>query len=74
MKELRQFNGDIATRDAVIDYIRDFIDTEGLEKMYAKKDVSHIADATDLITKAFEQLEIEYGIKDKQEEPKNASR
>lgn len=59
---LRRFNGDISTKEALIDFLMEVINDEALEKMYKGDDVSHIKDAKNLIDKAFQQLDIIYGI------------
>jgi len=74
MDRLRTFNGDVATKEALLEFIMDFINEEALKKMYAKQDVSHIGDAVSLVNGAFESLEINYGIQIKQNTPTNEAR
>ena len=69
-----QFNGDITTKEAVMEYITDFIAKEGIRRMFAKEDVSHIADAKILLDGAFEQMQIDYGLKQKPTESINEAR
>lgn len=71
---LRQFNGDIHTRDAVKAYFEAHIAQYALEKMFDRKDVSGIADAKDILEKAFNQLEIDYGVPQKTQTPTNNAR
>jgi len=71
---LRQFNGDFNTKEALKAFIIDVINQEAIEKMYKREDVSHIADATELIEKAFDKLETTYGIQTKQTLPINQAR
>lgn len=66
---LRQFNGDISTKEAVLAFIHDYIDKKALEMMYKKENVEHISDAVKLVDGAFEQLEINYGIQQKPKPP-----
>jgi len=66
MSLLQSFNGDFATKEALLEYIHAHINTTALERMYRKEDVSHIADAKELIDSAFNQLEEDFGIKVKQ--------
>lgn len=73
-ERLRQFNGDVATKEALLGFIIDFINEEALKKMYAKQDVSHIGDAFSLINGAFESLETKYGIQIKQNPPTNQAK
>lgn len=71
---LRTFTGDVHTKEAVKEFIIEVIKTEGLEKMFAKEDVSHVAEAYDLINKAFEQLDQTYGIKERPTTPTNQAK
>lgn len=71
---LRRFNGDIQTKEALLAFIQDYIGDEALDKMYKKEDVSHIADAHELIIKAFEQLETLYAIKKESDTTINQAR
>ena len=63
MDILRRFNGDVATKEALREYIIEHIGKEGIYRMFNRQSVEHIADACELIQKAFEQLDIDYGIK-----------
>lgn len=74
MEILRTFSGDIGTKEAVINYVTDFIAEEGIRLMFDRKDVSHIADAKMLIDKAFEQLSKDYAIPTKPTTPINEAR
>lgn len=66
MDTLRRFNGDKATKEALRAYIIEHIGKEGVYRMFNRQSVEHIADACELIQKAFEQLDTDYGI---QEQP-----
>ena len=57
MDLLKRFNGDGATKEALQDFIIEVINEEAIKKMYLKEDVSHIADAKELIDSAFNKLE-----------------
>lgn len=59
---LRRFNGDLNTKEALVNFIIEVINDEALEKMYKGESVAHIKDAKNLIDKAFQQLDILYGI------------
>lgn len=74
MDLLRSFNGDVRTKEALIGFILDFIDQEGLRRIYAKEDVTSVADARTLIDGAFEALALEYAIPERPKEPTNVSR
>lgn len=63
MSLLQNFNGDIHTKAEVLAFIENFIAEEGLRRIYNREDVSSVADAKELIDKAFEALDLAYGIK-----------
>jgi len=65
---LRQFNGDVHTKDALIEYIHLFIADEGIRRIYANEDVSGVRDAKKLIDGAFEALHEQYAIPNKPKE------
>lgn len=71
---LRQFNGDVHTKEAVIEYLTDFIAAEGVRRIFRREDVSAVADAKDLIDKAFEALKDQYAIPTKEKAPTNQAR
>lgn len=71
---LRQFDGDIHTKDALISFIHQFIAIEGVRRIYAKESVDAVADAKELIDKAFSQLSIDYGLTITAPAPINESR
>ena len=71
---LNQFYNDEQTRNELIQFIHNFIDQEGLSRIYNREDVSSVADARELIDLAFSELENIYGIKEKVAQRKNQSR
>lgn len=74
MELLRRFNDDKATKEALKDYLNQFIAETAVNLMYERKDTSHIADAHDLINKAFDQINIDYGVQQKPIEQTNNAR
>ena len=74
MDLIRIFNGDVGTKEAVQEYITQFIANEGIRRIFAKEDVSAVADAKLLLDKAFDQMQAEYGLKQKPTEPINEAR
>jgi hypothetical protein len=68
---LNRFYNDEHTRNELIDFLNDFIDSEGLRRMYNREDVSAVADAKELIERAFSELENLYA--PKQRTPKKES-
>lgn len=63
MNLLAQFNGDTHTKEALLDYIHEHINTTALLRMYEGSDVSHIKDAKALIDSSFDKLQEDFGIK-----------
>lgn len=74
MDLLSRFNGDKHTRVAVLDYLKEFVGEYGKAKVLKREDVSGVADAYDIIEKAFEQLDITYAIPERTGETTNHSR
>ena len=62
---LRKFNGDPHTKDAFKAYMLSYIEAEAVKRVFNREDVSSVADAYELMNKVFEQLDIDYGIKEK---------
>ena len=71
---LKQFYNDEHLREELLAYLHAFIDEEALKRVYAKEDVSSVADARKLLDLAFSNLENLYGIKDKTPVTKNQAR
>lgn len=71
---LRRFNDDVGTKEALRDYMAYFIGLEGVRRIFARESVDAVADAKELIDKAFEALATEYGIKPQATTPTNDSR
>jgi len=74
MEEIRRFNGDIRTKEALKQYFEAFIAEECVRMAYERKDVSHIADAKELLDKVFTQIEIDYAIPTQQGEQTNQAK
>ena len=74
MNQLRQFNGDVETKNQLLTFIHDYIQSETIKRVYERGDVSHIADAKELIDGAFNLLEETYGIKVKPNVPTNEAK
>ena len=66
---LQQFNNDVHLRNEVIAFLNDFIEQEAVKRVYAREDVSAVADAKELVDLAFAELNNLYGIKDKAPKP-----
>jgi len=66
---LNRFYNDEHTREELVSFLHDFIDSEGLKRIYNKEDVSAVADARDLIDLAFSELQNQYAPKQKTPKP-----
>ena len=74
MNPLNQFTNDVNMRDEVKGFIDAFIDTEAVKRIYAREDVSGIADAKELIELAFNDLINTYAPKNKASQPISQAR
>lgn len=74
MNQLRQFNGDIETKKQLITFIHDYIQSETIKRVYERGDVSHIADAKELIDGAFDLLEETYSLRERPTTPVNEAK
>lgn len=74
MESLRRFNGDKHTKEELRAYLIDYIGREGIYRMFNRQSVEHIADACELIQKAFEQLSMDYAVPKQQPEHTNEAR
>jgi hypothetical protein len=74
MDILGRFYADKATKKEVQDYILAFLGEYAKDKVLTRCDVSGIADAKDIIDKAFENLDIIYAIPKRTEDTPNQSR
>lgn len=57
-KSLLEFYQDTTTKDNVHSYLIDFLKEEGIRKLFAKEDVSAVAEAKEMIDKAFENMDV----------------
>lgn len=62
---LQQFSNDKHTKGALLEYLIYSFQAKIIEKAMKKENVESLADACLEITKAFEQLDIDYGPKSK---------
>lgn len=74
MRSLQQFALDIDTRENVKNYLIEYLEKETVKRVFGKEDISGIADAKDVIEKAFYNLEVEFTPKPKVKEPVNEAR
>lgn len=71
MELLRRFNGDIHTKEALKEYIISFLEDVIIEKACKGECVKGAAEAINEVTRAFEQLDIDYGIKQPEDKQLN---
>ncbi len=65
MNPLQHFNGDVATKEALLAFIIQHINNTALDRMYEGVSVEHIKDAKELIEGAFDKLDSVYGLNKK---------
>lgn len=58
MKSLQEFYQDTTTKDNVHSYLIDFLKEEAVRKLFDKEDVSAVAEAKEMIDKAFENMDV----------------
>lgn len=71
---LKDFYLNESMRNDVKTYLIDFLKGQAIEKAFAKEDTSSVAEAKEVIDKAFENLEILFTIKSEGKEVKNEAR
>ncbi len=62
MESLRRFNGDKTTKQELKEYIVSFLQLRIIERSMKKENTDSLVDAIVELDKAFNQLDIEYGI------------
>lgn len=71
---LKDFYLNEAMRNEVQTYLMDFLKVQAIEKAFAKEDVSGIADAKQVLDKAFSNLEILFAPESEVKEQPNQAR
>lgn len=61
-RAVQDFYTNQALRDAVRAYIEECFKVEAVEMVFRREDVSHIADARDLLDRAFNQMEVDFKV------------
>lgn len=74
MKSLLEFHQDTETKNNVHSYLVDFLKEEAIKKVFDKEDVSAVAEAKEMIDKAFENMDIIFRPKLEVKEQKNEAR
>jgi hypothetical protein len=71
---LKDFYLNEAMRGDVKTYLIDFLKIQAIEKSFAKEDISGVAEAKEVIDRAFENLEVLFAPKSKGKKIKNEAR
>ena len=71
---LKDFYLNEVMRNDVKTYLIDFLKVQAIEKTFANEDVSGIADAKEVLDKAFDNLDILFATKSDSKEVKNEAR
>ena len=74
MKSLIEFNQDRDTRDNVHEYLLQFFKEEAVKRLMAREDAVALADASDLLDRAFENMEVLFASKSEGKEQINEAR
>jgi len=74
MDNLRRFNGDKNTKKDLLEYLVTFLEDSIVARAYKKENTDSLADASIELKKAFDQLDIDFAIKVKDDEPINQTR
>lgn len=74
MKSLLEFYNDKDTKENVKNYLIEYLRGEAVRKVFDKEDVSAVAEAKDIIDKAFENMDNMFAKKPISRETKNESR
>jgi len=74
MKSLQSFNLDKDTKENVRQYLLQFFRDEAVRKLMNREDTVALADATELLDKAFENLDVIFNSKVDKKEQINQSR
>jgi hypothetical protein len=71
---LKDFYVNTAMRDEVKTYLIDFLKIQAIDKAFKKEDTSAIAEAKEIIDKAFDELDLLFSPQVQEKEVKNPAR
>ena len=71
---LQTFYKDTATKDNVHAYLVQFLEGEAIKKVFNREDTSAVAEAKEMIDKAFNEMDYLFGGKVAKKEPINEAR
>lgn len=74
MASLQEFNNDKDTKKNVQEYLIQFLTEKAVKKVFAKEDVSAVAEAKEMIDEAFDNLELLFKPKRKIKKSVNEAR
>ena len=74
MKSLREFYNDKDTKENVYNYLIDYLEKETVKRTFDREDVSGMADAKEIISKAFDNMDLLFNSKAKKKEQVNEAR
>ncbi|MFA5197683.1 MAG: hypothetical protein WC437_04680 [Patescibacteria group bacterium] len=74
MKSLREFHNDKDTKENVYNYLIDYLEKETVKRTFDREDVSGMADAKEIISKAFDNMDLLFNSKAKKKEQVNEAR
>ncbi len=74
MSSILEFHQDKDTRDNVHSYLIDFLKEEAIRKIFDKEDVGGVAEAKEMIDKAFDNMDVMFKSKLPTKEQVNGSR
>jgi len=74
MKSLQEFYNDKDTKENVKMYLIEFLEGIAIKKAFAREDIAGVAEAKELIEKAFDNLDNLFSPKPKKIEPVNEAR
>jgi len=71
---LQSFHSNKDTKNEVYNYLVAYLEKEAIRRVFDKEDVTAVADAKEIIDKAFDNLDILFDKKAETKEPINQSR
>ena len=74
MKSLLAFYNDKDQKENVQNYLTEYLEKEAIRRVFAKEDVTAVADAKEIIDNAFENLEVLFNKKVETKDKPNQAR
>jgi len=73
-KTLQSFHSDKETKNEVYNYLTAYLEKEAIRRVFAKEDTTGVADAKEIIEKAFDNLDTLFNSKVEKKEVINEAR